>query len=178
MLEPNLLEATMVRCAQNRAQTKYDAECVNARDAVNRMAVASDDDRRARLDAEFEGKRQALRRSHEAAAEASRERIEAQRRQEEAEYLGLFEEVPAASLNDPLRQEALLQTVPAQLQPDNEPGASLALPIDNEAASAEFDAATGAVAAQQLATEQEALSDIDLVREELRRRQEAAAQQQ
>ena len=31
MENPRLLEATMVRCGQNRAEMKYESECVNAR---------------------------------------------------------------------------------------------------------------------------------------------------
>ena len=36
---PRMLEAAMIRCGQNRSETKYLAECVNARDAINRMEV-------------------------------------------------------------------------------------------------------------------------------------------
>jgi hypothetical protein len=91
---PILLEATMVRCAENRSQTKYDAECVNARDAVNRIAAGQEKARRAELEAQSEQKRQALRRTQEAAAEARQRAVEAQRLRDEAVYLGQFGAAP------------------------------------------------------------------------------------
>jgi hypothetical protein len=91
---PILLEATMVRCAENRSQKKYDAECVNARDAVNRISAMQEKEQRAELEARSEQKRQALRRTQEAAAEARRQAAEAQRLREEAAYLGQFDAVP------------------------------------------------------------------------------------
>ena len=92
-----LLEATMVRCGENRNQSKYDAECVNAREAINRMAAEEERSRRVNLEAEFERKRKSLRRTQEAAAEARRRAAEARRRQEEAEYLGVSEELLAGT---------------------------------------------------------------------------------
>ena len=68
MENPRLLEATMVRCGQNRSEMKYEAECVNARDAINRLERAEERARRAELEAQSERKRQALRRTQEAAA--------------------------------------------------------------------------------------------------------------
>ena len=97
MENPRLLEATMVRCGQNRAEMKYEVECVNARDAVNRLASADESSKRQHMEAQSERKRQALRRTQEAAAEARRRTLEAQRAREEAEYLGLFEQLPGCS---------------------------------------------------------------------------------
>lgn len=91
---PILLEATMVRCAENRSQLKYDAECVNAREAVNRISAMQEKARRAELEAQSEQKRQALRRTQEAAAEARRRAAEAQRLRDEAAYLSQFEGAP------------------------------------------------------------------------------------
>lgn len=145
MANPRLLEATTVRCARNRSETKYDAECLNARDAINRMEAASERARREQLDAQSDSKRQALRRTQEAAAEARRRRLEAQRLREEAEYLGLFEEVPAGT-------EAGQVTAPASdpaLPANGEPARS----IDGDAPPQ-----TG--------------TDLNAVREELRRRQD------
>ena len=34
MDEPLLLEAILLRCTENRAESRYEAECVNAREAV------------------------------------------------------------------------------------------------------------------------------------------------
>ncbi|HUD97735.1 MAG TPA: EexN family lipoprotein [Woeseiaceae bacterium] len=86
-----LLEATMVRCSQNRAEARYDAECINAREAVNRLAAAEEQAKRQDLEAQSERKRQALRRAQEAAAEARRRALVEEQRRRDAELLGEFE---------------------------------------------------------------------------------------
>jgi hypothetical protein len=138
---PILLEATMVRCAQNRAETKYDAECVNAREAVNRIEVLQDQARRAEFEAQSEQKRQALRRTQEAAAEARRRANEAQQQREEATYLGQFDALPAGAQPDASKTDATsnvpgVQTPQAPAQ-DSEtaapPPADSAPPADLEA---------------------------------------------
>ena len=98
---PILLEATVVRCSQNRDETRYDPECVNAREAVSRMAAREEQAGRAALEAQSERKRQALRRTQEAAAEARRRTADSNRRREEAEYLAQFGELPADETVDP-----------------------------------------------------------------------------
>lgn len=90
---PRLLEATMVRCAQNRAELRYTPECLNAREAVNRIAANEEAARRSELDAQSVRKREALRRAQQAAAEARERAAEYERQREEAEYLGQFEPV-------------------------------------------------------------------------------------
>ena len=90
---PNLLEAAMVHCAQNRSTTKYEVECINAREAINLIARAEDDARKVDLEAQSERKRRALRRTQEAAAEARRRAAEADRQRIEDEYLGQFDSV-------------------------------------------------------------------------------------
>jgi hypothetical protein len=90
MEDPILLEATMVRCVESRADARYDPECLNAREAVDRIAAREKEARRAQFETQSERKRQALRRAQEAAAEARRRALEDQRRQEEAELLGPF----------------------------------------------------------------------------------------
>jgi hypothetical protein len=101
-----LLESTMVRCAQDRTKSRYDVECINARDAANRLEVAQEKTRRQELESQSERKRKALRRTQEAVAEARRRSLEEQRRREEEEYLGIFGQTieggPAAesTLND------------------------------------------------------------------------------
>jgi len=144
MENSRLLEATMVRCARNRSETKYDAECVNARDAVNRLEAANERERREQLEAQSESKRQALRRTQEAAAEARRRRLEAQRLREEAEYLGGTGQVVAPTSNQAMPATT---TAPA--------------PVTGEAARSIDGDAT-----PQTAT------DLNAIREELRRRQE------
>lgn len=113
MENPILLEATMVRCVENRAEARYDPACLNARDAVNRIAARKEQARRAELEAQSERKRQALRRAQQAAAEARRRALEEQRRQEEAELLG-----PFAPLS-----EGEAQSEPGRAVPREEPPA-------------------------------------------------------
>lgn len=91
---PLLLEAALVRCHRDRAESRYDPECVNAREANKQVAAREEAARRAELEARSERKRQALRRTQEAAAEARRRAAEAQRLREEAEYLAQFGELP------------------------------------------------------------------------------------
>ena len=91
---PILLEATVVRCSENRAQSRYEAECVNAREAIARIEAREEAARREELERQSEAKRRALRRTQEAAAEARRRAEETQREQREAEYLAQFGELP------------------------------------------------------------------------------------
>ncbi len=91
---PQFLEAAVVRCARNRSQTRYDAECVNARQAVSVIEAREERSRRDELEAQSKSKRDALRRTHIAASEARRRAAEMIRLQEEAEYLAQFGELP------------------------------------------------------------------------------------
>ncbi len=91
---PILLEAAMVRCAQDRAKSRYDAECVNARAAVSRIQAKEEAARAAALEARSESKRDALRRTQAAAAEARRRSAERERLRQEAEYLAQFGVAP------------------------------------------------------------------------------------
>ncbi len=91
---PIVLEAALVRCSRDRAETRYDAECVNAREA-NRIVTAKEvAERRAEFEAQSERKRQALRREQQAAAEARRRAAEAEKLREEAAYLAQFGQLP------------------------------------------------------------------------------------
>lgn len=122
-----LLEATMVRCGENRNQSKYEAECVNAREAINRIATNEEKDRRADLEAQFERKRQSLRRTQEAASEARRRAAEARRRREEAEYLGVPDETQLGTVTGspppgPGREPGVVEQAPAEIsQPEVAP---------------------------------------------------------
>ena len=63
---PIILEAALVRCAQNRVETRYDEECINARQA-NRLVMAEEEaKRRAAFEEQSERKRVQLRRAQEA----------------------------------------------------------------------------------------------------------------
>jgi len=156
MEQPRLLEATMVRCAQNRAESRYLIECINARDAVNRIEAAQERTRREEFEIQSERKRQALRRTQQAAAEARRRTLEAQRLREEQEYLGIFDAapdsaVPAESTNTVTTSgpannaPSLVVEEPVSPEPEQ--------PIDEEAPA-------------------EPETDLGAIREELRRRQE------
>lgn len=162
MENPILLEATMVRCGQNRSELKYEAECVNAREAVNRLAAAEQQARRAEFEQQSERKRQALRRTQEAAAAARERAREAQRLREEAEYLGIFEQLPTngGGSAQPAGNTAPLEEGIA----GNEPGVTVSPP--------EPEASPQPVEMQQEAEQPEVGSDLDSIREELRRRQE------
>ncbi len=91
---PIMLEAAMVRCSQDRKATRYDAECINARQAVSQIEAKEEKIRQAEFDARSKSKRQALRRAQEAAAQARRRSAEAERLRIEAEYLAQFGVAP------------------------------------------------------------------------------------
>jgi len=93
---PILLEAAIVRCSRDRAESRYDEECINAREAVNVVEAQEDEIRRTELEARSEAKRRALRRRQEAQAEARRLADEERRYREEAEYLAQFGVLPPA----------------------------------------------------------------------------------
>ena len=87
---PILLEAAIVRCSRDRAESRYEQECINAREAVKRVEAREEEQRRIELEARSEAKRKALRRTQQAQAEARRRAEEAARLREEAEYLAQF----------------------------------------------------------------------------------------
>ena len=91
---PIMLEAAMVRCSHDRAATRYDAECVNARQAVKQIEAKEEVVRQAEFDARSKSKRQALRRTQAAAAQARQRAAEAERLRVEAEYLAQFGVAP------------------------------------------------------------------------------------
>lgn len=158
MENPRLLEATMVRCGQNRSQMKYEVECVNARDAVNRLEAREKKARREELEALSERKRQALRRTQQAAAEARRRAVEDAQQRDEAEYLGVTDGDVATrpSGNDGFPID------PAAAAEGNAPGVEIAPP---EPESVEE-------SGQQFEPDAGAGSDLESIREELKRRQE------
>lgn len=149
MENPRLLEATMIRCAQNRSESRYDVECINARDAVNRLEVVEAKSRREELEVQSERKRQALRRTQEAAAEARRRTLEAQRLREEQEYLGIFD--PAAAESAATEDNAGAAS--------NAPGMEIAVPDENQPIP------------EKIPVQPE--TDLGAIREELKRRQES-----
>jgi hypothetical protein len=157
---PRTLEAAMVRCGQNRSETKYLAECVNVREAVNRLEVGEKRERREELEAQSERKRQALRRTQAAAAEARRLAAEAQKRRDQAEFLGVVDGEVLDGTGFAEDSEVLPGVVAS---PDgNAPGVQISPPEPEYAEdNVEF-----------MDPEPGVSGDIESIREELKRRQE------
>lgn len=162
---PLLLEAALVRCTQNRAESRYDAECVNAREAVKIVEAKEERKRQAELEAQSQAKREALRRTQQAAAEARRRAEEARRRREEAEYLAQFGELPpGAEVVD--------------IETGNEPLAVIPEARDNDAQLSGVEASvplptTGSNApVVEESPAEETPADLESIRDELRRRNE------
>lgn len=95
--KPMLLEAAMVRCSKDRVATRYEAECVNAREAAGRIAAKEEAASKAEFEARSESKRRALRRTQAAAAAARKRAAERERQRREAEYLAQFGVLPPDS---------------------------------------------------------------------------------
>ncbi len=172
---PIMLEAAMVRCSANRRESRYDAECINAREAVNRIEAREEAKRRKELEAQSARKRDALRRTQAAAAEARRRAAEARRREEEAAYLAQFGELPpGAELRE---QGGQTGNVPLAVIPDsNTPSPQ---PADDATPEVVFDEVVREDVPVQPASDggnapaaQQAPSDLSDIRDELRRRNE------
>lgn len=165
-----LLEAALVRCSQNRNESRYDAECVNAREAVKLIEAKQEAERRAELELQSQRKREALRRTQQAAAEARRRAAEADRLRNELEYQSQFGVTPPSGDGE-LPDGAMLGNEPTAVVPLAAPdtGASsepaVQLPPDNNVPIAETEPAD----------EEPAPADLEAIREELRRRNEGAA---
>jgi len=162
---PMLLEAAMVRCQQNRQESRYDPECINARAAVQRIQAKEEETRRSELEARSERKRAALRRTQQAAAEARRRSAEAERLRKEAEYLAQFGVLPPT--DDGSESEVLPEgNLPMAVIPEAD--------TQDEAGSAYGDAVLptdgGNAPSSEQAPQEEAAGDLESIREELRRR--------
>lgn len=163
---PILLEAAVVRCARNRTTTKYEQECINAREAVKRIEAKEEEKRRVELEARSEAKRKALRRTQQATAEARRRAAEAERLRKEAEYLAQFGVLPPTEEDDA----------------DAIPEGNLPLAVVPEAETSDQPTQTygdtlpatdgGNAPVVQAVPEEDQPADLDSVREELRRRNE------
>jgi hypothetical protein len=156
----------MVRCARDRSRTKYEVECVNAREAVNHMAAVEEKARQEAFERQSERKRQALRRTQRAAAEARRRAAEAQRRRAEAAYLAQFE-------GDTETGVPVQGTVPPEARANtaaNAPGAVVP-PAPSDAASVPAETDTSE---PQAAGTAQTGNDLASIREELKRRQDDA----
>jgi hypothetical protein len=165
---PMMLEAVVVRCGQNRSESRYEAECINARQAI---AILERKEERARRDAfekESDRKRQALRRTQQAAAEARRRAAEAERQRKEAAYLAQFGELPPSPDG----------AAPADESAANAPSVVMPEPADDEIESVTSRPPPIEAASPQdggnapVAEPPPPASDLDAIREELRRRNE------
>lgn len=161
---PIMLEAAMVRCSQDRAKTRYDAECVNARQAVSRIQAKEEAEARAEFEARSESKRAALRRTQAAATEARRRAAEQRRLREEAEYLAQFGVLPSTAemTAEPLAEGNSPQAVMSE--PD-----ATASSDDSYAEPAVTDSSNTAPAEPEA---EPAATDLGSIRDELRRRTE------
>jgi membrane-bound lytic murein transglycosylase len=165
---PIVLEAALVRCSRNRAETRYDAECVNVREANKIVAAQEEAARRAEFEAQSERKRQALRRAQEAAAEARRRAAAAQKRREEAAYLAQFgQPVPDGNQQT---QEPDTGNVPIAVIPEP---AGETMDTAGDAYSEPLNAAPSGASNAPVAEMQpapETARNLDDIREELKRR--------
>ncbi len=179
---PQILEAVMVRCSQNRSETRYDVECMNARSAVSIIEAREERERRAQLEAESENKRDALRRTQRAAEAAQRRAEEARRLREEAEYLAQFGETPPAELES--EPGAFQSNVPGAVIPEAQPEAPTSETLDyeetvvfedpvRETVEPEPEAAASPAAQGSNAPVATTEPDLDAVREELERRNQS-----
>ena len=187
MENPILLEATIVRCAENRAESRYDPECVNAREAIKIIEVREESARRAELEAMSARKREALRRTQAAAAEARR-RAEAERRQrEEAEYMAQFGESPITPADRQVTTHGAGSNAPVAVIPEapkTEQSQPIASPYDTAPQGNRPVAEGTPERAAPLSTtpvsetpppaeaNQPDTTDLEAIREELRRRSE------
>jgi hypothetical protein len=117
--DPILLEAALVRCSRDRVESRYDPECINAREAVNLVEAQEDEIRRAELEARSEAKRRALRRRQEVQTEARRLAEDERRRREQAEYLAQFGVLPPAE-DERAQDELPAGNVPVAIVPEGE----------------------------------------------------------
>ena len=166
---PLTLEAAVVRCSVNREESRYDAECVNARQAVTILEAKEERARRDAFEAQSERKREALRRTQEAAAVARRRSAEQSRLRSEAEYLAQFGELPPSS-----EVEAAGEVGSA-----NAPTSVIPQSTETDQMKQSFPGVADAPAATDggnaPVAEAGPESDLEAIREELRKRNEESA---
>ncbi len=176
---PQFLEAAVVRCSQNRSETRYDAECVNARQAVSLIEAREERARRDHLEEQSELKRDGLRRTQRAATEARRRSAEQEQLRKEAEYLAQFGALPPAATESD--ENELKANVPGavipvaeQSRPPNREATIADTPtvIFDEPVREYPDALPASDGGNAPVVESVEETDLDAVRDELRRRQE------
>jgi hypothetical protein len=162
---PIMLEAAMVRCARDRSATRYDDECINAREAVSRIEAKEEAIRQIELDARSESKRQALRRAQRAAAESRRRSAEAARKREEAEYLAQFGVLPP--VEGGAGDNEIIGNTPTAVVPEGDVEMQ-----SSSSGSTALPASDGGNAPEVTTEPEEPASDLASIRDELRRRNE------
>ena len=174
---PQFLEAAVVRCAQNRDESRYDAECINARQAVSLIEAGEERSRRDRLEAQSKSKRDALRRTQRAAASARQQATERERLREEAEYLAQFGVLPPPVVEPDLRQleaNSPGAVIPSPEQTEQSPALEISQdrPVVFDEPVRDSVPASDGGNAPVVTSEPEPETDLTSVRDELRRRQE------
>ena len=169
---PILLEAALVRCTRNRAESRYDAECVNAREAVMLTEAQEDSNRRVELEAQSKRKRDALRNTQRAQAEAKRRVVEAQRQREEADYLAQFGVLPP--IEEPVTDEL----------GGNAGNVPMAVIPDAQQSDVTFNGDVGTLPdigsnapVMEIAPAEEPETDLESIRDELQRRNDEGNEQ-
>lgn len=165
---PIMLEAAMVRCSQDRDATRYDAECVNARQAVRTIEAKEEAARKVELEAMSERKRQARRRTQEAAARARARAADAEALRIEAEYLAQFGVAPPpeGATTDDQQDVGNLPMAVIPEGPEEQP--SYSEPGDVMPAT---DGGNAPVVTE-VPDEEEVQTDLNSIRDELQRRNE------
>lgn len=181
---PQFLEAAVVRCSVNRTESRYEPECVNARQAIDLVEAREERARRDRLEAESESKRDALRRTQRAAAAARQQAAERERLREEAAYLAQFgEELPPVTESNVPELEAntpgaLIPSAEPEQQPTVNTGSGEAEVIFDEPVRPYTDsipASDGGNAPVVNNDAEPASTDLNSIRDELKRRQEESS---
>jgi len=166
---PIVLEAALVRCSQDRDETRYDAECVNARQAISVIEAREERGRRKALEERSEDKREALRQTQDAAEKELRRAAEEDRLRRETEYLAQFGESPP-----PTEEDAA-----AENSAGNAPTMVIPEPVfDDQELSAVPDSPPASDDGNAPVSEVEPASNLDAVREELRQRNEESGTQE
>ncbi len=158
----------MVRCSESRNATRYDAECVSARQASQLIEATEDAVRRAEQEAQSERKRQAFRRTQEAAAQARQRAAEAERLRKEAEYLAQFGVAPPKATQTP-EDEPLTGNTPLAVIPS---GQTQPAPATDRGDTVRASDGGNAPVIATAPKEEESKTDLDSIRDELQRRKE------
>jgi len=168
MENPIMLEAAMVRCAESRDATRYDAECVNARQASQLIEAKEDAVRRAEQEAQSERKRQAFRRTQEAAAQARQRAAEAERLRKEAEYLAQFGVAPPQA-EQATKEQPLTGNTPIAVIPS---GPAQLAPVPDRGDTVRASDGGNAPVITTVPKEEESKTDLESIRDELQRRKD------